>query len=128
MALVALHGLVEEHVAALDRRCLARGPPRIGRGLDELAARLALPTRREGLDVLDDVLELAIGELPRAHRGAVEAMADDVLELAVGRQPVVARVAELEERIGEVARRRAQAGRGVAVTVAVFAVARAAVV
>src|SRR5262249_47996246 len=110
--------------------------PRVGRRLErverlhELAALLLLLPLlgREGLDVLNDLVELDVRDVPREHRGAVEAAAHDPEEVLVVRQLVARTQArELEYALREVARRRAQPVRRRAVAIALLAVAGVAV-
>src|SRR5258708_37245405 len=127
MAARALCGHVIELFAPRDGGLVLSGP-RIRRRLDCLARLLFEPLGREGLDVLDDVRELLIGHVPRKHRGAVEALLHDAPEVVVVRKRAAFDRGELELALREVTRRRTKTERRRPVSVAFFAVARAAIV
>ena len=82
------------------------------------------PVVGEGLQDLDDVVHLVLGELREGrHAGAGQADADRAVEVRLQRQGAERRAAELVLGGGEVARRRQQAGGRDALPVAGVAVA-----
>ena len=121
----ALGEPVVDAPAALDRR-RPRGPARDRRRDDRLAGLFVAPARREDLHVLDEIVELGGGDVPRQHRGAVQAVAQRAHEVGVVGQLAGGDRGELVDAQAQIARRRAQAAGGRALAVARVAVAGAA--
>ena len=109
--------------AALDPVGLAIRPG-IRRRDDRLAGLVGAPARREGLHVLDEIVELGGGDVPRQHRGAVQAVAQRAHEVGVAGQLAGRHRGELVDAQAQIARRRAQARGGRALPVARVAVTR----
>src|SRR5437868_8072322 len=128
MAAQALREAMVERLSACGRLAFPFSAPRIGRRHDRIADGVILvPFVRQRLDVLDDLVELPVGDVPAQHRGAVQSSADDADQVLVARKLLVQDSSELERPFGEIARWRAQSGRRGSLPIPGVAVARAAV-